>query len=269
MDLEVTSEFKKVYRQLKCKANCNSVGTPSLPFNSIQYNNAGAFFGDSLFTRDAITKDTIIGQSSGTVAFGLQQNSDILGLGLTSGSFNYYSDSASDIVGMVGTGDDTASGGFSGTSALFTFNTSTQDFARIKTYYDTDTSEMVVLEQAINGHTNSTMSLDSGEARLYFTADNGVTSSKFIAESSDAKIFTENAGVEYFARLTTDGVFEIYNNTTSTSYFKIDTVNNTITINPVLIPSYADDAAANGAGLTTGRIYKTVTGGSTFLKLAP
>jgi hypothetical protein len=246
-----------------------SNGSPSLPLNSIQYNNGGVFQGDSLFTRNFITKDTIIGQASGTVAFGLQQNSDILGLGLTSGSFNYYSDSASDIVGMVGTGDDTASAGFAGTSALFTFNTTTQDFARIKTYYDTDTSEMVVLEQAINGNTNSTMSLDSTEARLYYTNDDGVTSSKFIAESSDAKIFTENAGVEYFARLTTTGVFEIYNNTTSTSYFKVDVVENKLTINLDLVPTYADDAAAITGTLTSGDVYKTTTLGSTYLKIVP
>lgn len=35
------------------------------------------------------------------------------------------------------------------------------------------------------------------------------------------------------------------------------------------VPSYADDAAATGAGLVTGDVYKTTTGGSTFLKIVP
>ncbi len=35
-----------------------SGGTPSSPLNSIQYNNAGSFYGDSLFTRDATDSKT-------------------------------------------------------------------------------------------------------------------------------------------------------------------------------------------------------------------
>lgn len=35
------------------------------------------------------------------------------------------------------------------------------------------------------------------------------------------------------------------------------------------VPTYADDAAAIGGGLTTGDVYKTTTGGSTFLKIVP
>lgn len=35
------------------------------------------------------------------------------------------------------------------------------------------------------------------------------------------------------------------------------------------VPAYADDTAATGAGLTTGMLYKTTTGGSTFLKIVP
>lgn len=59
-DSEIRSILKDVYSKLKCKASCSSVGTPSLPFNSIQYNNNGAFFGDALFTRDPVTGVTNI-----------------------------------------------------------------------------------------------------------------------------------------------------------------------------------------------------------------
>ncbi len=37
-----------------------SNGSPSAPVNSIQYNNAGAFGGDALFTRDPVTLTTLI-----------------------------------------------------------------------------------------------------------------------------------------------------------------------------------------------------------------
>ena len=57
-----------------------SNGSPSLPLNSVQYNNAGALFGDAFFTRDSTTKDTVINTpiSSGVTA-GFLSN---VGLGL-------------------------------------------------------------------------------------------------------------------------------------------------------------------------------------------
>lgn len=51
------------------------------------------------------------------------------------------------------------------------------------------------------------------------------------------------------------------------TFIELDDVNQTITINNV--QSYADDAAATGAGLVTGNVYKTTTGGSTYLKIVP
>ncbi len=55
-------------------------GSPHLPFNSIQYNNAGSFFGDSLALRNPTTNQTIIGQITGTIesAFMLQNSKAIL-----------------------------------------------------------------------------------------------------------------------------------------------------------------------------------------------
>lgn len=35
------------------------------------------------------------------------------------------------------------------------------------------------------------------------------------------------------------------------------------------VPTYADDAAATGGGLTTGQLYQTTSSGSTFLKIVP
>jgi len=47
----------------------------------------------------------------------------------------------------------------------------------------------------------------------------------------------------------------------------IEDVTQLITVSNV--PTYADDAAATTGGLTTGQLYKTTTGGSTFLKIVP
>ena len=51
------------------------------------------------------------------------------------------------------------------------------------------------------------------------------------------------------------------------TYIEVDNANSVIKLTNV--PSYADDAAAAGGGLTTGHLYKTTTGGSTFLKIVP
>ena len=51
--------------------------------------------------------------------------------------------------------------------------------------------------------------------------------------------------------------------------FIIDIINSSMTINPTLVPTYADDAAAGVGGLTSGQLYKTTSGGSTFLKIVP
>ena len=45
--------------------NVGSGGTPSAPNSSVQYNNAGAFFGDALFTRDPVNNNTTISQNFG------------------------------------------------------------------------------------------------------------------------------------------------------------------------------------------------------------
>ena len=53
----------------------------------------------------------------------------------------------------------------------------------------------------------------------------------------------------------------------NSTYILID--DNTQLVKITNVPAYADDTAATGAGLTTGNLYKTTTGGSTFLKIVP
>ena len=216
-----TERIWKAITQLKrCKVNC-SQGLPSLPLNSVQYNNDGAFFGDALFTRDPTTNDVIIAQESGTVQFGLQQNSDILGLGVVSGSFNYWKDSASNLIALAGVGDNTGGGGNPAISFIDTRNIVTGDFANFQNEYD----------------------------GVKFSTHASATNGTIVAET-----LMDNTGVTM--QYTTDGI-------TFTKII-IDTL---VTITNV--PSYANDLAATGGGLTSGQLYSTTTGGSTFLKIVP
>lgn len=64
------------------------------------------------------------------------------------------------------------------------------------------------------------------------------------------------------------GVVNIGGNTYgNNTNIQVDDINQIVTITNV--PTYADDATAVTGGLTTGNLYKTTTGGSTFLKIVP
>ena len=76
------------------------------------------------------------------------------------------------------------------------------------------------------------------------------------------------AGLETFL-YNHDGVTTIgdYGAVVSGTKVVIDDLTQLITVTNV--PTHADDSAATTAGLTTGQLYKTTTGGSTFLKIVP
>lgn len=63
------------------------------------------------------------------------------------------------------------------------------------------------------------------------------------------------------------GDYFVFNSRIESTIFLVDSINSIITLFGV--PTHADDAAASGAGLTTGQLYKTTDGGSTFLKIVP
>lgn len=197
---------------------------PSSPLNSIQYNNAGVFFGDSTFTRDASTKDTEINITETTITYGLSVNHDFLSLGLLSGSLNYYYDTNTSRLGISGVGDNTAAGGGPGNGFLETRDLNTGDYAVHNTEYNSGSGEYSSFSTAVNGNAVSNVILEGSQTIINYTPD-GVTTYAMILNNLGAKL--EN------------------------------------------IPTYADDAAALGGGLTTGHLYKTTTGGSTFLKIVP
>lgn len=63
------------------------------------------------------------------------------------------------------------------------------------------------------------------------------------------------------------GDYFVFNSRIESTIFLVDSINSIITLFGV--PTFADDAAAAGGGLTTGQLYKTTDGGSTFLKIVP
>jgi hypothetical protein len=344
MDYSVEQEFKKVWGALRCKANCNSVGTPSLPLNSVQYNNAGTFFGDFAFTRDPITKDTVIAKlftndevgvlqitdskgsaqisynntvtgekaliaaggggvsgqiaveisyedganllsdlvlnSSGntitwdadttdTITTTLQQNQDILGHGGLSGSALTWQDTGTEIAGFVGAVDGTGLGLYPGSTVMATDNLATGASANITTNYDNVLNIANAIANVANGDFDSGFEFDDTEALIrYKNNTTGLNSSIHLDANSVITAYTLDGTTEYQTVLG-DGRFKIFDSTNNIKYLIIDIINSSMTINPTLVPTYADDAAAGVGGLTSGQLYKTTTAGSTFLKIVP
>lgn len=91
-----------------------------------------------------------------------------------------------------------------------------------------------------------------------------------LKQTPEQLTFSEYGGGKLFLDLdqetNTFRIGDLTNSNNGTS-IQIDDALSLITITNV--PSYADDAAASGAGLTSGQLYKTTTAGSTFLKIVP
>ena len=109
------SEFRKIWYCLKQKQSCLGItpdgdenlflnqlgnwvevsggsGTPSLPLNSVQYNNAGSFGGDSGFTRNPTTfATTISALSAPTTGSLLQLTSSLVTVGYRNNSSSIVS----------------------------------------------------------------------------------------------------------------------------------------------------------------------------------
>lgn len=78
-----------------------------------------------------------------------------------------------------------------------------------------------------------------------------------------------NIGDKYFEVKAQSGTVTLGpdGGTTNSTHIKIDDITQLITVTNV--PTYADDTAATSAGLTTGQLYKTTTGGITSLNIVP
>ena len=314
-------------------------GTPSAPNGSIQYNNAGAFFGDALFTRDPVTNNTTISQNFGgnelglfqldgsnvdllytntitgegagmnfnnssgveaqlayndganqfnnlvfntnsttltwdadttdTIITKLEQSQDILGLAGLSGSALTWQDTGTEIVGFVGAGDASGSGLFPGTAIMGTSSLTTGASAIIATNYDNVNNIAVAIAYIANGDFESGFSFDDTNALIQYK--NGTTGlqSAFEASVGSAIMRYTSSGITEYQTVLGDGIFQILDSTNNINYLIIDIINSSMTINPTLVPTYADDAEAVVSGLTSGQLYKTTTGGSTFLKIVP
>lgn len=293
MDYSVEQEFKKVWGALRCKANCNSVGTPSLPLNSIQYNNAGAFFGDVLFTRDPVTNETFIGlidtnlesilqitptsnaltwdaDTTDEITTKLEQSQDLFALGTYSGTGLGWEDFVTNIKGLVIVGDGTAGGRTPGDALITTINTATGDQAAVVTYND-PIEGLSVGASAQNGNIVANLSLSSIDGIFNYKTQGGVGQEATVSVTPTETFMSfilDSLSTLYKASLG-NGVFLVNDLTNNINYFIIDIINSSMTINPTLVPTYADDAAAGVGGLTSGQLYKTTTLGSTYLKIVP
>lgn len=124
-------------------------GTPSLPLNSVQYNNAGAFGGDSGFTRNPTTFATTISALSAPTTGSLFQ------LTSTASTFGYRDNPNSVVSGYT----------VMATSNEFRFSTASTDY-RIKA---DSTSLRLGDEQSIHNSTLFTIN----DASQQFTFQNG------------------------------------------------------------------------------------------------
>lgn len=272
MDYNTEQEFRKVWGSIKCKINCSALcssvntclgisaegsaslflneqgdwvaagggGTPSAPLNSIQYNNAGSFFGDALATRNAATGETYIQAEDDYSVKGLQllpqANSAYLGVG--------------DVLG----GDPLI--GF----AVISTPTREQVLIGHQDLPNDTISTIVCANDSVDGvFTKIQLKNPTISTEFTFYAD----AIEWGLEGSDRYFVIDiSAGVAA-------GIFEFggINGGSNGTKLSIDDASQLITLTNV--PTYADDAAAGVGGLTTGQLYKTTTLGSTFLKIVP
>lgn len=151
-------------------------GTPSLPLTSVQYNTAGAFDGDALFIRDAVTNYTdILKDFSVSEEGGFKITPDVgggnFGVNLVPGSFAISEDTVKNLYALSGAGD--VSGILGGATGLATnstimavYNPVTNDSARsVVWYYDGSiggTASMRHETDVTNGVFNSSFVVDEG-----------------------------------------------------------------------------------------------------------
>lgn len=158
--------------------------SPSLPLNSIQYNTAGVFGGDTLATRISATGNTFIGKDRGSnITTGLSVSDDVLSLGILQGSYLIQSDPDSDIIAYTGVGLYT--GTDDNTVWMATLNTATNDGATFRTTNNSIPGVgMEVTGQAYNGTKGATFSLNKSSAGIGYSPDNDTTGFGFEAKDT-------------------------------------------------------------------------------------
>ena len=252
------------FRQSKFIKEWCSLLFAHLPLNSIQYNKEGRLFGDALFTRYPTTNETNIkrvpafGTDGGFVAnANIPFVSSFLGAAVE-GSALYWQDTvsgngASIVAGNnLGTIEPTITGIVgninSGNAAVFGIR---QDQITESWGFNASGNNLTSNTTAqINAEAHNTTSKAEIEAENTATGD----ISKFACEPNKALVQYVNGGNTNTIITDATGV-----------HFTFDLggmqINN--------VPSYIDDAAAIGGGLTSGYLYKTTIAGSTLLKIVP
>jgi hypothetical protein len=292
MTEDVKQEFKRIYSILKCKANCASAGTPSLPLNSIQYNTNSLFDGDALATRIAASGNTFIGRDrGGNITSGLDISNDVLSLGILEGSYLTQADPDNDLVAYVGVG--LLTGSDDNTVSLNTYNTSTGDQATFRTTLNSIPGiDYEVTGQAYNGTHGATFSLNNLNSTLNFSPDDGTTTFRTANTATYSSLSSDNGvGNPSYAMMEVNkfsiqkgnggtqryfladiagsqyGIGDLDAVVGNGTYITIDDLTELVKISNV--PTYASDALAIIGGLTSGNLYKTTTLGITSLNIVP
>lgn len=212
-------------------------GSPAGSNTQIQYNNAGAFGADALFTRDAATGNTNISATYGDDTFSDKLNVSIL----------------TDVTGIAQTlssvsGDSAFHGIYRNSTKgdLYSKNEIVlSDGSTVVANIDMGGLAHVIYSYSGSTFISATSVVSPEESNLYNDFGAGNENGFFIQEN---KVFVGNRAGGNGTKIT------------------IDDVNEHITISN--LPSYDDDTAAGVGGLTAGMVYMTTGSGSAPLNVA-
>jgi len=234
------------------------------PLNSIQYNKNNKFYGDSLFTRNPVTNETVIKR---VPVIGTDQGFE------TNDNLSFISTFISTpIPGTQLFWEDTVSG--NGASIVAAHAPGTTDPGIIGIIGNTNKGNAAVYNlgfdpilESWSFNASGNNSTSNTVAQINAVADNTTSKAEIEAENSttgDISKFScepNKALIQYINGVNTNTII-----TDATGvHFAFDLGGMQISN----VPSYIDDAAAIGGGLTSGYLYKTTIAGSTYLKIVP
>lgn len=243
MDYSTEQEFKKIYRQLKCKANCSVL-------DNLTFNNGLTKTINNVQLGGEIIETTQVTMNSGFSDYPFQLS--FLPDGLTNTTYpanktvflGLRADDAPVNDTLVGFWQTLTDSGSFFTGLGYTDNSQ-------------GVSERATIELAVTPGSSAVIELEVNNMALQLFPEQLVWASYGIPGGT---YFDIDLGANLYRIGDINGIV-------NGTYIQINDATQLVTITNV--PSYADDAAATGAGLTSGQLYKTTTAGSTFLKIVP
>lgn len=125
-------------------------------------------------------------------------------------------------------------------------------------------SDILLVGDFANNTTSFRMAVGAGASVILRVPNAGVSLGDDAGAGNKTYFTVDDASQSITCHLEGDVIIE---DSEDNHVLTVNTVTGLITLSTV--PTYADDAAAAGGGLTSGQLYKTTDGGSTFLKIVP